>query len=222
MRIHPYCHVITGVTHRLPKTPTLWPTYFHLILRGNGRNFDIKTHLTEVERLVLYKLALQVPRGSSIVEIGSYLGASSCFLAAAAVERRSNLFCVDTWQNDAMTEGRRDTYQEFLSNTQRYRHVISPIRQRSEDAATEFSRVISFLFVDADHKYDAVVSDLRCWLPKLCSGAWLVLHDWGWAIGVQRAIEELVLPIQVAKPIILPNLYAVRVKPHNIRVDNVA
>ena len=41
--------------------------------------------------------------------------------------------------------------------------------------------------------------------------AWLVLHDIGWAEGVNRAIKEIVEPIAISKPIVLPNLYAVRV-----------
>jgi len=189
-----------------------WPPgYIRFVIRGHGGCFDIFTHLTKAERLLLYTLALRLPPGNCMVELGSYLGASSCFLAAAASETGGRLYCVDTWQNEGMTEGPRDTYQEFLSNTRRYYHLIVPIRARTQDAASNFDQMIDLLFIDADHRYEAVVADLGCWLPKLRPGGWLLMHDWGWAEGVKRAIQEIVVPLQVDTPETLPNLYAVRI-----------
>jgi predicted O-methyltransferase YrrM len=110
-----------------------------------------------------------------------------------------------------MSEGLRDTYQEFLDNTKPYEKLITPIRSFSVDAAQDFSKPIDFIFVDGDHSYEGVMADLEAWLPKLKPKAWLVLHDIGWAEGVNRAIKEIVEPIAISKPIVLPNLYAVRV-----------
>jgi len=193
-----------------------WPLgYWRFILRGNRGCLKIFTHLTTREKSLLFTLALELPQSNCIVELGSYLGASSCFLAAAALENSGRLFCVDTWQNDGMSEGPRDTYQQFLSNTLRFKEVIVPIRKRSEEAALNFHPdAIDLLFVDSDHNYEAVVRDLYAWLPKTRPGAWLLMHDSGWAEGVKRAIQEIVLPLQVNKPKVLPNLYAVRVDWH--------
>ncbi len=186
---------------------------FRFAVHGHSYCFNIFTHLTKDELLLLYRLATELPKGSIMVEIGSYLGASSCALAAAASERKGALFCVDTWENDAMTEGPRDTYQEFMSNTKRYRQFIVPLRAKSQDAAYDFNRVIDLLFIDANHAYSAVISDLNCWLPKLRSGGWVLMHDWGWAEGVKKAVQDVVFPLQFGNPLTLPNLYAVRVEP---------
>jgi hypothetical protein len=96
------------------------PWYLRFILCGDRKCFDVFTHLTRIERLLLYRLAISLPRNCTIVEIGSYIGASSSFLASAAKEKSGILYCVDTWKNEEMSEGSRDTYAEFIQNTKPY------------------------------------------------------------------------------------------------------
>lgn len=190
---------------------TAAPTYLEVIGAGELRSFRIRTDLTRQEQLLLYRLAKNVREGG-IVEIGSYLGASACFLAAGAAKAQAHLYCIDTWNNDAMTEGRRDTFAEFRRNTGRHRSRITPVRALSTDAARELSIPVGLLFVDGDHSRDAVAADLFAWLPKVRSGGWLALHDSGWADGVRSAITEIVEPLRIGDPIELPNLYATRIR----------
>ena len=201
----------SGIARILGKATDWPPGYLCFVLRGNRHCFDIFTHMTKAERILLYTLSVSLPKNNCLVEIGSYLGASACFLAAAAKESKGHLYCIDTWMGEGMTEGPRDTYQEFLRNTSPYRQWITPLRGKSVEVAQLFHRLIDLLFIDADHAYDAVVSDLHSWLPKLRPDGWLLLHDLGWAEGVQQAVQEIVVPLEVSKPETLPNLYAVRV-----------
>lgn len=173
----------------------------------------IPTHLTEQEKYYLFNIARNLPGNAEIVELGSYLGASTSFLAEGAQHRKNRIYCVDSWTNDAMSEGRRDTYQQFLTNTACYGDTVTPIRGLTVEVASVFAERVDLLFIDADHSYEAVTADLKSWLPKLRSGAWLLMHDWGWAEGVRRAIQEIVIPIQIDEPVSLPNLYAVHVDP---------
>ena len=197
----------------LLRNPSLLPAHARFILRGNVKAWRIYTHMTIPERILLYQRGLACPPGASMVEIGSYLGASSCFLAAAAHERRGRVYCVDTWHNNGMTEGRRDTYAEFCYNTRGYAKNIVPLRMLSEEACRRFHGSVHLLFLDGDHSYQGVRTDLECWLPRLEVGGWLLLHDYGWAEGVRRAVKDLVIPIQVGEAKILPNLYSARVNP---------
>lgn len=37
---------------------------------------------------------------------------------------------------------------------------------------------LDFVFLDADHSYEAVAEDIECWWPKVRRGGWLCGHDW--------------------------------------------
>ena len=41
------------------------------------------------------------------------------FWPRAAVSRISKLYCIDTWENDAMSEGKKSTFDAFTQNTSR-------------------------------------------------------------------------------------------------------
>ena len=58
--------------------------------------FSIFTHLTERERLLLYETSRALPDNAVVVETGSYLGASTCFLAAGAQLNNGRVYAVDT------------------------------------------------------------------------------------------------------------------------------
>jgi len=183
------------------------PIYIRFVLKGNKKYFNVFTNLTKLERLLLYKLALSLPKNSVFVEIGSYLGASSTFLASAAREKNSILYCVDTWGNDAMSEGKKDTFNEFMKNTQRFRSVMIPLRGLSEEVAKTFNKKINLLFIDGDHSYKGVKKDVDSWFPRLKNKAIVIFHDVGWAESVQKVISEYVKPL-AKKEISLPNMYA--------------
>lgn len=166
----------------------------------------IETHLTSAEKYVIYVLASK--KYGTFVEIGSYLGASSSFIALACSENRrySQLYCVDTWQNDAMTEGARETFSVFLTNTKRFERNITPLKCRSAEAAANFTGGIDFLFIDGDHSYEGVLVDVNAWFPLLNPDALVVFHDYAWADGVRRVVHEVVAP-RASKTGSLPNLY---------------
>jgi predicted O-methyltransferase YrrM len=49
---------------------------------------------------------------------------------------------------------------------------------------------LDFVFVDADHSTEGVLSDVRAWAPKVRQGGWIVGHDEQWP-SVRRALQEL-------------------------------
>jgi predicted O-methyltransferase YrrM len=180
----------------------------------------IPTHLTIEEKEFLFFKARSLGSGSIIAEIGSYLGASACFLAAGGGSRISKLYCIDTWENDAMSEGPMDTFDRFQNNTAVFDQVIVSLRGNSVQMAKRLNVPIDLLFVDADHSYDAVAADLRAYLPKLRNGGLLILHDYGWAAGVQRAVHEIVRYIRIEDPFILSNMYSICVDPGRLIVPS--
>ena len=169
----------------------------HLRRAARGsRPFDIFTHLTDDEKVLLFDLSRSLPPEPTVVEIGSYLGASTSFLAAGARTKGGTVYAVDTWTNLEMTEGSRDTYEEFARNTSALSRWIVPLRGLSKDVAPGFDESIDLLFVDGGHSYDSVRTDLGSWLPKVRKSGTVVLHDYGWASGVKEAVREFLVPIQ--------------------------
>ena len=168
---------------------------------------NIFTHLTYEEKYKLQELA-NTTRGRTYVELGSYLGASSCFIASGIQSSgiTAKLYCIDTWNNDAMSEGNRNTYTEFLENTEEFQGIVVPLRGRSEEVAKTFDKEIDFLFIDAGHEYENVKADVLAWFPKLRLGALVIFHDIGWAEGVQRIVKEYIQPI-ARNESLLPNMY---------------
>ena len=177
--------------------------------------FDLPTHLTDREKIALFRTARSRSRTArrpiKIVEIGAYLGASSSFMAAALGDGGGEVFCIDTWTNDAMSEGNRDTLAEFLVNTDRFKSRIRPVRGWSHDTnvIAEVSTavgIIDLLFIDGDHSYAGALNDWRRYSPLLAPGAVVAMHDVGWAEGVQRVLEEDIRP-HIRREWRLPNLW---------------
>lgn len=173
--------------------------------------FRIPSHLTFAERALLYRLARMSP-SRPILEIGSYLGASAYFLAAASAAsgQGTKVICVDTWQNDAMTEGSRDTLSQFREHTRLHSDRIMTLQGFSHAVVDEAHRLapegLGMLFVDGDHSPEGVSRDWACYRRLLGPSAIVAFHDIGWAEGVRRLVQEEVMPL-VSESGSLPNLW---------------
>lgn len=195
---------------RLKKKINRFRYLLWLLSKGLYKSDRVFTHLTSLEKRQLFLIASELPAGAKCVEIGSYLGASSSFIARA-LPKQSSLYCVDTWNNDAMTEGNRNTREEFLYNTSQFKDKIVPIQSRSTDAAKDFSEPLDFIFFDGDHSYEGIKDDWDAWNDKLKSGGWVIFHDIGWAEGVKRVIVEEVTP-RILESDALPNMFWAKLK----------
>ncbi len=175
-----------------------------------AKGFLIPSHLTVAERICLFRLCKE--SGSShCLEIGSYVGASAYFFSSALARNGSprQLMCIDTWENDAMTEGYRDTRKDFKFHTQKYSKFIVSIRGYSTQVVDEVRQKINrldLLFIDGDHSYEGVKADWEAYKGFLHSGSVIIFHDYGWAEGVRRVVHEDVLP-HVKDPQQLPNMW---------------
>ncbi len=171
------------------------------------KSYAIQSHLTPYERLKLFKLALGKEK---ILEIGSYVGASAtCFGAAVDKQGYGKVFCIDTWQNDAMTEGKMDTHKMFFENTSDFAKWIVPIRGFSTavvDEVRKHTNHLDVLFIDGDHSYEGAKADWETYKGFLDKGSIVIFHDIGWAEGVQRVINEDVIS-KVSTFDSLPNLW---------------
>jgi predicted O-methyltransferase YrrM len=151
--------------------------------------FMIDTHMSLEERLHLFRLAWSLPSRFVACEIGSYVGASTAFLATAASRKGGHVHAVDTWQNDAMgCEPPRDTFGLFQENTRPLRNFITTHRGRAEQLKDQIPPV-NLLFLDGDHSYAATKANLDDYAAKIKRGGILAVHDIHYD-DVQRAVRN--------------------------------
>jgi len=147
----------------------------------------------------------KLQNGSKIVEVGSWLGQSSSYMGVEIYNSNKNISfnCVDTWngsnehQEQLSGKSQDYLYNKFLRNIHPIRNIITPIRLSSVDASKKFkNNSLDFVFIDADHSYESVKTDIISWLPKLKSDGIISGHDYydndsdGWP-GIKKAVDEI-------------------------------
>lgn len=161
---------------------------------GLARTDTIQTWTLPNELEALYRLAAECPPDANIVEIGSYLGAATCHLAAGAAAKGARIVCIDTWHNETMPDGERDTLAEFQRNTSGVARMITMIRKPSAEVKpSELPQPIHLAFIDADHAYEATKSDAALLLPLMAPDGAVAFHDTAAFDGVSRALAEILL-----------------------------
>jgi len=154
---------------------------------------------TVLESIRLAELARKYQKLGKLVEIGSGTGGSMIALATGA--DKSELVCVDPFEpydeenyNGLATGVTEGDEGEFWRNADifGYRERVSNIRKYSDLGAAELEDgSCDLVYVDGNHSYDIVKSDLELYWPKVRKGGVLVGHDYTTRFpGVIKATME--------------------------------
>jgi MMP 1-O-methyltransferase len=137
--------------------------------------------------------AAYAPAGP-IVEIGTYCGKSTIYLAAAAAQAGRKVITVDhhrgseenqpgwEYHDPGMVDpavGLLDTLPTFrstLAASGLEQHVIA-IVGRSAEVAKLWREPIGILFIDGGHTEAAATADYEGWAPHIAEGGALAIHD---------------------------------------------
>ncbi|MEM7145841.1 MAG: class I SAM-dependent methyltransferase [Verrucomicrobiota bacterium] len=145
-----------------------------------GGGAAVPTFTSPRERIAIYDEARIAVKHGSFLEIGSHLGASSIVLAEVLKRMAppdSKLFCIDTWMNDAMTEGTKNTWTEFESYTQSWSKWIAPLRGMSTEVQLPDIDAYDLIFIDGDHSYEGARADADRFAHLVRPGGRLLMHD---------------------------------------------
>ncbi len=141
----------------------------------------------------LYKDAVIEYTNANLVEVGSYEGQSSAFMAVEIINSKKNIKfdCIDTWTNHNEVRDAEETYNKFITNMKPVEGYYTPIRMDSVEAAKLYQdESLDFIYIDADHSYESVKNDILAWFPKLKVNGILAGHDYPME-PVRRAVHEL-------------------------------
>ncbi|MGE0133758.1 MAG: class I SAM-dependent methyltransferase [Dehalococcoidia bacterium] len=130
----------------------------------------------EGERLAY--LAAGVTEGV-IVEIGSYRGKSTCYLAAGSRRGISApVFAVDLWEQNESPYWSDPAHREkFNEQTARYGDLITAVPGDASDIVQGWEQPIGLLFVDGRHTYTAAERDIREWGAFIVPGGVIAVDD---------------------------------------------
>ena len=88
-----------------------------------------------------------------------------------------------------------DCYQKTLDAVKEFGTRAIIVREKSLVAVNKFGdKTLDYVFIDAEHTYEAVKEDIAAWLPKVRPGGWLGGHDIDNLPrfpGVRKAVEEI-------------------------------
>ncbi len=144
-----------------------------------------------------------IPEDGIIVEVGSLFGRSA-FAWASSSKPSVSIYCVDPWDGtevDAYSgfsmkrgifHGKiKNNVETFKTNLGSYFSRITPIQSKSPLEKWDRGN-IDAIYIDGDHRYQAVCQDIEFWLPLLKKGGILCGDDFNDENeGVVRAVNEM-------------------------------
>ena len=134
--------------------------------------------LNETQGETLFDAAAGCSGRGAIVEIGSWKGRSTIWLAHGARVAGQRVYAVDP-HVDSHEDASARTLDEFSENIRRagIADVVTPLVMASRDAALQLKGGVEVLFIDGDHTDTGAAQDADTWLPRLVDGAVVLMHD---------------------------------------------
>ena len=151
----------------------------------------------------LYSLCYMQDLEGDVVEVGSWQGRSSTFLARAVKESRNGKFyAIDHFGGNVGKEefyainGSMDSLKDnFNWNLSKFGllDTVNLLDMVNTEACEKIKgRKVRFLFIDGDHTKDGVKKDIELFFPRLEKGSRVVFDDYfdGY-LGLIEAVDEI-------------------------------
>ena len=181
--------------------------------------------VTEESASFLYMMAYASNVPGDIVELGSWQGWTTCFLAQACKDSKNGIVhAVDNFKGNPGKEHLYTVSREDLSDLRaNFAANISNmgladyVRLHNTDLASAFPEIqasatsVRMIFVDADHRYEEVCRHIGLYGDLLATGGIIALDDYSDNFpGVVKAVSELLLlsskftnPVQYRNTLVL-------------------
>ncbi len=165
----------------------------------------IEGWLNMTDGYVLMQLAKDGMGAGEIVEVGSFLGLSTCWLALGTkAAGREKVTAVDHFHGsaehqkgakaecDVLVE-QGTTFNQFVENLKSVEvaDYVTSIKANSTEAAKDWNEPIRLLFLDGDHEYESVKADYEAWSDYVVPEGYVCFHDVDTWPGVTKFYYEL-------------------------------
>jgi predicted O-methyltransferase YrrM len=154
----------------------------------------VKGFLDPTEGARLYELAARSVSLGPCLEVGSYCGKSTIYLAAAVAQTGGQVFAIDhhrgseehqlgeEYHDNSLYDDhaqKLDTFPEFRRNLDRagLSDSVVPIVAGTRAAGRHWHTPLGMVFIDGGHSEEAALTDYRTWVPHIVSGGVLAIHD---------------------------------------------
>jgi MMP 1-O-methyltransferase len=154
----------------------------------------VKGFLSENDGQTLFEAVMLHAPGGLCLEVGSYCGKSTVYLASACQARGQTLLAVDHHQGSeehqpgeayhdpelATPDGSGiDTFRSFRQTLRRWdlEPWVLPLVADSALVARSLPLALALVFIDGGHSPEAALCDCCLWAEKLVPGGILAVHD---------------------------------------------
>ena len=150
----------------------------------------------------------EIPDDGKILEIGSFLGRSTHYLATSlmnANKENVKIYCVDTFHGSSEhvnLQLPKDFFSMFKENLKFFigREMVIPCQGRSDDKdiLDKFSdEFFDYIMIDGAHEHEAVMDDIENWWPKLKKDGLMFGDDYNLeavSLAVDKSIQKINAP----------------------------
>ena len=177
------------------------------------RDFKIKAWCKDVVDVWKNFINTNIKEDGIIVEIGVHGGGSLLKTADLLIDRNIKLYGIDCWEdiekcgingkkNDFWT---KSSFDKFLNlHKENYNHLIKIIKHydykfielikglsNDKDIVNKFEdNSIDAIYIDGDHSYEGVKSDLELYYPKVKKNGLILCDDYTNFESVKKAVDE--------------------------------
>lgn len=190
-----------------------------VFLDALSRFNDITGYLHPLEGFALMRLASMGEGVGEIVEIGSFMGRSTAWLATGSMRAgREKVHAIDHFRGSPEhQQGQKwevreivetgSTLPKFRENIERagVASHVTPMVSSSLDAVATWNSPVRLLFIDGDHSYEASRADFEAWAPFVVPRGYIAFHDIGSWEGVTRFYGELAKTTQEYRQVVAVN-----------------
>lgn len=151
----------------------------------------------------LFRYAVETaPQEAHFVEIGTWKGQSSAFLAVEIINSGKNikLDCIDNFTGSVIEPGQMfdpdnkagRLLDVFKNNMRPVVGHYEAIKGDSAESANLYKdESLDFVFIDASHDYESFKKDLFAWFPKVKVGGMISGHDFADPYpGIMKVVRD--------------------------------